>query len=282
MRKNLSAYFFIFLLIGILCFSFSEGDEGYFVYLKGKKQYVLVEGKGEPSIILINGKGRTHKDFNKIIKKLKNKSLVFGYDRAGLGQSEYIKGDRRVDTMAWELHELLVKEKIKPPYILVGHSMGTYIARCFENMYPQKVKSMVFIEPAYEEEFKYSLSIRPDSEIVVLKSEFKTYMKDNKQSKGQIAENKKAFDFDSLGYSTNQKIVKNIGVPKATVSLILSLNPDIENNFIEKEMENRLLFFKDWQTKNASIFVTTTHKSGYFIQKDEPDLVVDEILKLIR
>jgi pimeloyl-ACP methyl ester carboxylesterase len=152
----------LILLLALSSGQLYEGDAGYFVYLHGKKQYVIVEGEGEPTVVFLTGKGRTQTDFKKVYNKIKNTTQIFSYDRAGLGQSEAFKNERTVDTMAFELHELLLKEKIKPPYILVGHSLGGYIMRCFVNMYPNTVAGMVFVEPAHEYEFKNGLAMRSD------------------------------------------------------------------------------------------------------------------------
>ena len=89
-----------------------------------------------------------------ILKYDKLKEVLHTIEQ-GFGQSEVFRGDRTVDTMAFELHELLVKEKIKPPYILVGHALGTYIMRCYVNMYPKDVSENGFIDPSHEYEFKH-------------------------------------------------------------------------------------------------------------------------------
>ena len=261
---------------------FSEGDQGYFVYLRGKKQYVLVEGKGEPTIVFLTGKGRSQTDFKKVYIKLTKTNQIFSYDRAGLGQSELIRNDRTIDTMAFELHELLVKEKIKPPYVLVGHSMGTYIMRCFVNMYPEMVSGMVFLDPAHEEEFKNGMAIRSDSDKVVFSEQFTSFLRVKGKSKGLHSESKQAFDFDSLGYSTNQNIVKNTKLPKSIpITIILSTVSDVDNNYIDKEIEFRNQFFENWKSQNSQVKLIKVPKTGYFIQLEEPGLVVDEINEII-
>jgi pimeloyl-ACP methyl ester carboxylesterase len=260
----------------------SEGDDGYFVYLRGKKQYVLVQGQGEPTIVFFTGKGRAQKDFRKVYNKLKKTSQIFAYDRAGLGQSELIRNERRVDTMAFELHELLVKEKIKPPYILVGQSLGGYIMRCFVSMYPETVSGMVFVEPAHEYEFKNGLEIRSDSDKVVFRAEFKSYLKVEGRTKGHQAESKQCFDFDSAGFSTNQRIVKDLKLPiTIPITVLIARKVDADNDYINKEMEYRLSYFENWKTINPQIKVISTFKSGHFIELDEPHLVVDEINEMI-
>jgi pimeloyl-ACP methyl ester carboxylesterase len=272
----------IILVIGFSSWIFSEGDEGYFVYLRGKKQYVLVQGQGEPTIVFITGKGREHKDFRKVYNKLKKTNQIFAYDRAGLGQSELIRNERRVDTMAFELHELLVKEKIKPPYILVGQSLGGYIMRCFTNMYPEMVSGLVFVEPAHEYEYKNGMDIRSDSDKVVFRDEFKSYLRVEGRTKGHHAESKECFDFDSSGFSTNQRIVKDLNISSTIpITILIARKVDADNEYIDKEMEYRLNYFENWKTINPQTKIISTFKSGHFIELDEPRLVIEEINEMI-
>lgn len=268
----------IILLVALSSWIFSEGDDGYFVYLHGKKQYVLVEGNGEPTIVFLTGKGRGQNDFKKVYNKIKSTNRIFSYDRAGLGKSEAFRNDRTVDTMAYELHELLEKEKIKPPYILVGHALGGYIMRCFVSMYPNTVSGMVFVDPSHEDEFKYGLEIRPDSDQVVFRDEFKSYLRVEGRSKGHNAESKKCFDFDSAGFSTNQRIIKDFPIPAdIPMTILIARKVDVDNAFIDKEMEYRIQFFENWKATNLQTKVVTTFKSGHFIHRDHPALVIDEI-----
>ena len=260
----------------------SEGDDGYFVYLRGKKQYVVVEGKGEPTVVFLTGKGRAQTDFRKVYERLQETTQIFSYDRSGIGQSELIRNDRTIDTMAFELNALLVKERIKAPYILVGHSLGASIARCFVNMYPDKVSGMVFLDPAHEEEFKNGMAIRTDSDKVVFKEQFEEFLKVKGKTKGQHAESKQCFDFDSLGYSSNQKILKQTKVPTTIpMTIILSTEADIDNNYIDKEMEFRNQYFNQWKTLNPQTKIVNAPKTGYFIQMEEPKMVVNEINEVI-
>ena len=254
----------LFLCIGFSSWILFEGDDGYFVYLRGKKQYLLVEGNGEPTIVFLTGKARPQTDFRKVYNKLQLSNKIVSYDRSGIGQSELIRNDRTIDTMAFELHALLVKEKIKPPYILVGHSLGASIARCFVTMYPETVSGMVFLDPAHEEEYRNGMAIRSDSDKVVFSDQFKSFLKVKGKTKGEHAESKFCFDFDSLGYSTNQNILKQTTLPtNIPITIILSTESDIDNNYIDKEMEYRNQFFSNWKTRYPQIKIMTVPKTGY-------------------
>ena len=61
----------ILLLVALSSWIYSEGDDGYYTYLRGKKQYVVVQGKGEPTVVFLTGKGRDCGDFKKVYDKLK-------------------------------------------------------------------------------------------------------------------------------------------------------------------------------------------------------------------
>jgi len=273
----------ILLLVALSSWIYSEGDDGYYTYLRGKKQYVVVQGKGEPTVVFLTGKGRDCGDFKKVYDKLKKTNQIFAYDRAGLGKSESFRGDRTVDTMAFELHELLMKEKIKSPYILVGHALGTYIMRCYVNMYPKDVSGMVFIDPSHEYEFKNGLGIRNDSDKVVFRDEFKSYLRLEGKYKANRAESKQCFDFDSAGFSTNQRIVKDLKLPTdIPMTIMIARKIDADNDYVNKEMEFRVNFFENWKSINPQTKVISSYKIGHFIHKEAPDMVIDEINNVIK
>ena len=47
------------------------------------------------------------------------------------------------------LRELLAAVDLRPPYVLVGHSLGGLYANLFARLYPQEVRGVVFVEAAH-------------------------------------------------------------------------------------------------------------------------------------
>ena len=49
-----------------------------------------------------------------------------------------------IDTHITNLHYFLKLEKIKPPYVLVSHSIGALYALKFAQKYPKETKTCIF------------------------------------------------------------------------------------------------------------------------------------------
>jgi pimeloyl-ACP methyl ester carboxylesterase len=256
--------------------------EGKYVDLQGKKQFVMIRGKGNPTVVFVTGKGRSLNDFRAVYSSIQHKTQIFAYDRMGIGQSESCDNQRTVDTMAFELYSLLIKEKIKPPYILVGHSLGGYVIRCFANMYPKTVAGLIYVDPAYETEFVNCLNLRTDADKVKYMEKNKSLLDRPDRTKGHNEESKYCFDMDSTFYSTNQKIVKDIKIPDTIpITVFMSTMPDDSNPYSQKEMEGRLAYYANWKKQAPQLKLITTSKSGHFIQVDEPNLIIDGINEML-
>jgi pimeloyl-ACP methyl ester carboxylesterase len=70
------------------------------------------------------------------------------YDRAGLGWSEASPTPRTSENMVKELHTLLVKANVAPPYVMVGHSFGGALAQLYIHNYPDDVVGLALVDAA--------------------------------------------------------------------------------------------------------------------------------------
>jgi pimeloyl-ACP methyl ester carboxylesterase len=75
------------------------------------------------------------------------------YDRAGFGWSEAGPMPRTAGRSADELHRLLHRADVPPPYVVVGHSFGGLVARLFAARHPRDVVGLVLVEPAIPAEW---------------------------------------------------------------------------------------------------------------------------------
>jgi pimeloyl-ACP methyl ester carboxylesterase len=48
-----------------------------------------------------------------------------------------------------ELHALILDARVEGPYVLVGHSFGTFTVRLYASTYPDEVAGMVLVDPIH-------------------------------------------------------------------------------------------------------------------------------------
>jgi pimeloyl-ACP methyl ester carboxylesterase len=77
------------------------------------------------------------------------RSVELPHDRAGQGFSDP-EPPADYDVVA-DLHALLLAARERPPYVMVGASLGGIFVRLFEARFPREVLGLVLVDPAYEE-----------------------------------------------------------------------------------------------------------------------------------
>ncbi|WP_062055479.1 alpha/beta hydrolase [Aquimarina longa] len=142
--------------LGYRLFSSKPVPPGKLVDVNGTELHIRAEGKKNnfPTVILEAG-ANSHTDMlHWIAEGLKKNMRVVRYDREGKWFSESSKDSITSEFYAYQLHELLEKSGEKPPYILVGHSMGGVYTRIFRDLYPNEVIGMVFLDSSHPEQWK--------------------------------------------------------------------------------------------------------------------------------
>ncbi len=119
----------------------------------GCRLYLLEKGCDGPTVIFESGIAATNLNWCHIQEKVSRFACTASYDRSGLGWSNRCRTARTPSNIAVELHTMLERADIKPPYILVGHSFGGLVMRRFALLYPEKVASVVLIDPMRCEEW---------------------------------------------------------------------------------------------------------------------------------
>ncbi|MDN3693338.1 alpha/beta hydrolase [Chryseobacterium tructae] len=157
---KLIAAILILLLLSGLCyrlFSPKPVPPGKLVNVNGTNIHVIVEGekKALPTIIMEAGAHSNTDMLHWLAEGLKKERRVIRYDRDGKWFSESSNNDTiSPEFYARQLHALLEKMGEKPPYILVGHSMGGPYSRIFRDLYPNEVEGIVFIDSSHPEQWK--------------------------------------------------------------------------------------------------------------------------------
>ena len=120
---------------------------GKLVDLGTHRLHMLETGQGGPTVVLEAGLMSTVLSWSPLQGELAHRYRVISYDKAGLGWSESGPMPRTADRIVDELHSLLQRAGIPPPYILVGHSFGGLTVPLFAARYPEKTAGIVLVDP---------------------------------------------------------------------------------------------------------------------------------------
>ena len=115
----------------------------------GRRMHLYCEGSGSPTIVFESGAGEAYYSWATIQPAVAKSYRSCSYDRAGLGFSD-ARSDRSVAVLVDDLHELLQRAGEKPPYVLVGHSLGGLLVRRFAARHRDLVSGMVLVDSTSE------------------------------------------------------------------------------------------------------------------------------------
>ncbi|MGD0903381.1 MAG: alpha/beta hydrolase [Terracidiphilus sp.] len=123
---------------------------------RGRRLYLLEKGaKGStgPTVLFEAGIAATNLNWSHIQENVSGFACTASYDRGGLGWSSPCRTARTPGNIAVELHDLLERAQIRPPYVLVGHSFGGLVMHRYALLFPEEVAGVVLVDPMRCEEW---------------------------------------------------------------------------------------------------------------------------------
>ncbi|MES2733248.1 MAG: alpha/beta fold hydrolase [Bacteroidota bacterium] len=265
----------VFLLLVLFFFStrleaFQQNPHLRMVKAKGHRLSMHIEGKGLPIIVFESGLGGVKKDWHKVQKQVAKFAKTVSYDRAGLAQSEASTTPRTAAERAEDLHTALQNAKLKPPYILVGHSAGGPYIRIFAGLYPKEVAGMVFVDASHEDFFEQLKEQLPKDwkkyELVVSRG-----IK-NKELSVEVRDELRSFEGD-LKLAKDSWPLPDVPV----ISLTAMKHPEVSRKALEIWIATQEAWTKRF-THGKHIHALN---SGHEIHEDEPALVINAIRQVI-
>ena len=103
---------------------------------------------GAPTIILTAGMGDDGTSWGKVRPALAALGRTCSWDRAGLGDSDPSPEPQTVAATTADLETALRLAGIDPPYVLVGHSIGSFETMLFAYRRPADVAGIVLVDPS--------------------------------------------------------------------------------------------------------------------------------------
>jgi pimeloyl-ACP methyl ester carboxylesterase len=126
---------------------------GTLVDIGGFRLHLHCTGNGSPTIVLDAALGASSLSWSLVQPELARLSRVCSYDRGGFGWSDPGPMPRTADRIAEELHTLLERARVPPPYVLVGHSFGGLVALIFARRFRSVISGLVLVDPAHAEDW---------------------------------------------------------------------------------------------------------------------------------
>jgi pimeloyl-ACP methyl ester carboxylesterase len=100
-------------------------------------------------VVFESGSRSTIDKWGTVPEQVARDATVFVYNRPGYGNSEVASTPRDGRTIVEELRRVLRLKGLKPPYVLVGHSLGGLYMQLFARAYPDEVKGLVLVDALY-------------------------------------------------------------------------------------------------------------------------------------
>jgi len=115
-------------------------------------QFALVKHSTE-TVVFENGLGGRLNWWAKVFPVISKDTTAFTYNRPGYGKSDPVSTPRDGMHVVDELRTLLQSKGLRPPYVLVGHSVGGLYVQLFARRYPEEVSALVLVDSTHPEQF---------------------------------------------------------------------------------------------------------------------------------
>jgi len=260
----------VFLLV--ICTVVAAGQSPQLIDVGGYRLDVIRAGAGTPPIILVGGLGNALDTWAKITPAAAQLSTVVAYSRGGLGRSEAGPSKHTARDSIGELHALLRKLELKPPYILVGASYGGILVRLYTSSYPDEVGALVLVDSSHEQQVQRYGRLDPK-----YPDQFRRSFEEKiRNDQGAEADE----DRESLLIQTAGALAGIKPLPDLPIAVLTSLkvNPDAQYvNQTARGYEAWRAMHEEWFRRSHNGLHIVTTRSGHHIQDDEPQLVLDAI-----
>ena len=220
-------------------------------------------------MVLVSGLGDGFRPWSEVQPAVAEFARVLSYDRLGLGQSEQGSAPRTVSRMTDELHALLARTGLRAPYVIVGHSLGGFVAQLYAARYPHDVRGLVLVDPSIAGFYVNARSL-PEWSVAT----------DQQKRMMALARPGVRAEFESF----DEDIAEMRGappIPRVPIVLLTSIHhgpPTPQPSPIDSVW---LAEHKLWAREHPGTrqVVDTVH--GHYLQREVPTVVVDAIRSVI-
>lgn len=226
-------------------------------------------GTKGPVIVFQSGLGEHSGTWTPLISQLPKDSRYVVFDRLGYGKSAGLNDSLATPcAQAERLHQLLAQVGERPPYILVGHSLGGLYQYAFARMYPNEVSGLLLLDPTFPDHWQRLNKEAPASAAIVKSARMLTFTPSMRKEFDQQA--------DCIANLPSQTLTAK---QKSATHFLFSGR----FNLGEGEAYQALLARErsDWLQLLPGSGVTVVSSAGHYIHQDQPDIVLKTLRDLL-
>ena len=228
-------------------------------------------------------------------------SRTCAYDRAGTGWSDPARVPLMPTAMVEDLHTLLAKSGEPGPYLLVGHSLGGPIIRHYAVHYPGEVAGLVLVDGSHEDQIARMKGIPSWTQLVVKAIPTLHFLGiDRVVAQAQITDTTSAIvvartTSDAAMHNTAELMnslpaffaeVKKDVRPFGALPLTALTAGKMSVPGVTPEVADAL--HREWVAMHKEIVARSTRgrwilaeRSTHYIQRDQPDLVIQSVREML-
>jgi pimeloyl-ACP methyl ester carboxylesterase len=140
------------LVVQSLLVACAAGPGARTAQVQNRRVEFSMHGQGAPVVVFESGLGDGLSPWNSVASRIAKRTQVLTYSRAGYDRSTASKAPREPATIAAELDELLQALSLRPPYVLVGHSIGALYIQAYAAAHPDRVAALVLVDPTHPDQ----------------------------------------------------------------------------------------------------------------------------------
>jgi pimeloyl-ACP methyl ester carboxylesterase len=229
-------------------------------------------GEGSPVVLLLGGRAAGWKP---IQTEIANSTSTCVFDHMGSSPTPLT-----TEEIAKNMHTLLEDAGVTGPYVLVGFSVGGYIARLFTDLYPDEVAGIALLDSSHEDQNARFLAALP-SETSDECQELKDYRAELQGPHVIPIGSEISLDFDASAAEVHS-IGQNLSnLPLVVLTAGRSEWPDCFPPKVREQLDKVWL---EMQDDLASISTNSAHliaeESGHNFA-EQPEMVIDAIQRVV-